>query len=194
MILSTTSWYSRCLAAVVEIGEPFQGLVGGFEVFGLVDLVELLERVPGDFQSGMGSKEPVQMRLVGVCAIIGAAQEGEPGSEQVGLIRGGCAVGWAALELAACQGEPLCEPADNVEPVQHMAGVAQILRDGRPIGAGTVGHDDLHSSTPLRSLVSEEPGQRSFITSGDHRQQLAGVAGGDYGHIAVTAAYRRLVD
>jgi len=73
MILSTTSWYSRCLAAVVEIGEPLQGLVGGFEVFGFVDLVELLERVPGDFQSGMGRKEPIQVGLVSFAEVIGSA-------------------------------------------------------------------------------------------------------------------------
>jgi len=42
-------------AAVVEVGEPFEGLVGGFDVVGFVDLVELLEGVPGDFQSGMGA-------------------------------------------------------------------------------------------------------------------------------------------
>ena len=79
MILSTTSWYSRCLAAVGEVGEPFQRLVGGFEVVGLVDLVELLERVSGDSQSGMGRKDPIQVDLVGFGEMIGPAQQGEPG-------------------------------------------------------------------------------------------------------------------
>ena len=34
------------LAGGVEVSEPSQGLVGPVEVFGLIKLVELLERVP----------------------------------------------------------------------------------------------------------------------------------------------------
>ena len=40
------------LAAGVEVSEPSQGLVGPVEVFGLIQLVELLERVPVGSQDG----------------------------------------------------------------------------------------------------------------------------------------------
>ncbi|MCY4369907.1 MAG: hypothetical protein OXF41_10975 [bacterium] len=54
----------RDFAAVIEIGEPLQRLVGGFEAVGFIDAVELLERSSGDIQSGMGRKEPIQVGLV----------------------------------------------------------------------------------------------------------------------------------
>ena len=51
--MSTTSWYSRCLAGVVEVGEPGERLVGSLEVVGFVELVELLESVPSCFEAGI---------------------------------------------------------------------------------------------------------------------------------------------
>ena len=51
-MVSTISRYSRCLAAVVEVSEPSQRCVGPVEVFGLVDLVELLESIPSRSQPG----------------------------------------------------------------------------------------------------------------------------------------------
>ena len=59
--MSTTSRYSRCLACGVEVGKPSQRLVGSVEVFGFVQPVELLERVPGGTQPWMSVEEPVQM-------------------------------------------------------------------------------------------------------------------------------------
>ena len=56
-------------------------------------------------------------------------------SEQVRLVCRGPLIGVAALQLPPYQGEALSEPADNVEAVQHMAGIGEILRDGSLIGA-----------------------------------------------------------
>ena len=39
-------------------------------------------------------------------------------------------MGVAALYLASYQSESLSEPADNVEPVEHMASSWQVLCDG----------------------------------------------------------------
>ena len=78
----------------------------------------------------MSVEEPVKMLLVGFGEVIGSAQEGEAGSEQVRLERWGTPVRFAALYLSAYQGEALGEPANDVEPVEDMASVGEILRDG----------------------------------------------------------------
>ena len=61
--------------------------------------------------------------------MIGPAQEGEAGSEQVRFERWGTPVGVAALQFSAYQSEALGEPAYDVEPVEHMASVGQVLCD-----------------------------------------------------------------
>ena len=58
-MVSTTSWYSRCLAGVVEVSEPGERLVGSLEVVGFVELVELLESVPSCFEAGVGREQPL---------------------------------------------------------------------------------------------------------------------------------------
>ena len=122
-MVSTTWWYSRCLSGGVEVGEPSERLVGLVEVFGLVELVELLESVGGGVEAGVGVEEGVEVCLVGFGEVVGSAEEGEAGSEQVRLERWGTPVGVAAVCLSSYQGEALGEPADDVEPVEHMAGV-----------------------------------------------------------------------
>ena len=79
----------------------------------------------------MSVEQPVEMLLVGVCEMVGAAQQSETGSEQVRLVCRGPQLGVAALQLPAYQGEALGEPAGDVEPVEHMAGTGKVLRDGR---------------------------------------------------------------
>ena len=62
------------------------------------------------------------------------------------------------------------------------------------VGPGSVGDDYLHLPAPPGSLITEEPGQRPFRATWDHRQHLAAVTGCDHGHITVPAADRRFVD
>ena len=118
------------LSGGVEIGEPSERLVGLIRVVGFVELVELLESVPRGAETWMSVEQPVEMCLVCFGEVVGPAQQGEAGSEQVRLERWWPPVGVAALYLASYQGEALGEPADDVEPVEHMAGVGQILCDG----------------------------------------------------------------
>ena len=122
-MVSTISRYSRCLAAVVEVSEPSQRCVGPVEVFGLVDLVEFLESIPSRSQPRMSVEQPIQMRPVGVCEVVGPAQQSEPGSEQVRFVCWGPLIGGAALYLPTHQSEAFGEPADDVEAVEHVAGV-----------------------------------------------------------------------
>ena len=118
------------LAGGVEVSEPSERLVGLVRVVGFVELVELLKSVPSGSETGMSVEDPVEMCLVGFGEVVGPAQEGEAGSEQVRLERWGPQLRIAALYLASYQGESLGEPAHDVEPVEHMASVGQILRDG----------------------------------------------------------------
>ena len=87
------------LSAAVEVGEPPQRLVGLIEVFGLIQLVELLESVPRGVETGVGVEQPAEVRLVGFGEMISPAQEGEAGSEQVRLECWGTQVGVAAVYL-----------------------------------------------------------------------------------------------
>ena len=81
------------LSGGVEVGEPSEGLVGLVRVVGFVELVELLESVPGGAETGMSVEEAVEMRLVGLAEVVGSAQEGEAGSEQVRFERWGPQLG-----------------------------------------------------------------------------------------------------
>ena len=81
------------LSCGVEVGEPSEGLVGLVEVVGFVELVELLESVPGGAETWMSVEEAVEVRLVGFSEMVGPAQEGEAGSEQVRFKRWGTPVG-----------------------------------------------------------------------------------------------------
>ena len=78
----------------------------------------------------MGVEEPIEMALVGVCEMIGSAQQGEAGSEQVRFVCWWPLIGVAALELSSHQGEALGEPAGDVKTIQHMKSVGKVLRDG----------------------------------------------------------------
>ena len=77
----------------------------------------------------MSVEQPVEMLLVGVCEMVGAAQQSEAGPEQVRFVCRGTPVGVAALQFPAYQGEALGEPAGDVEAVEHMASIRQVLRD-----------------------------------------------------------------
>ena len=71
----------------------------------------------------MSVEQSVEVLLVGFGEMIGPAQEGEAGPEQVRFERWGPPVGVAALYLASYQGEALGEPADDVKAVEHMKSV-----------------------------------------------------------------------
>ena len=125
--------------------------------------------------------------------VVGSAQEGEAGSEQVGLERRRPAIGFSALEFASYEGESFGEPSDYVEAVEDVAGVGQVLVDGGLIGLGSVGDDDLHTPAPAGPLITKEPAQRPFRTSRDHRQHLFGIPTRDHGHIPVMTPDRRFI-
>ena len=118
------------LAGGVEISEPSERLVGLVRVVGFVELVELLKRAfSRGAETGMSVEQSVEVRLVGLAEMVGPAQEGEAGSEQVRFERWGTPVGVAALELSSYEGEALGEPAGDVKAVEHMAGTGKVLRD-----------------------------------------------------------------
>ena len=121
------------LACRVEVGEPSQSCVGSVEVFGLVQLVELLERVPSGAEPGVSLEEAVEMLLVPFCEMIRPPQESEAGSEQVRLERWGPLLGIAALQFPPHEGQAFGEPPCHVKAVQDVAGVGQVLGDGRLI-------------------------------------------------------------
>ena len=77
----------------------------------------------------MSVEQPAEMLLVGVCEMVGAAQQSEAGPEQVRFVCRGPQLGVAALQLPAYQGEALGEPAGDVEAVEHMTSIRQVLRD-----------------------------------------------------------------
>ena len=127
--MSTTSWYSLCLAGVVEVGELGERLVGSLKVVGFVEFVELLESVPSCAEAGVGREQPLEVGLVGFCETVGSSQQGEARSEQVRLERRGPLIRFSALEFSSHQSQAFGEPSDYVEAVQHMTSVGQILRD-----------------------------------------------------------------
>ena len=118
------------LAGRVEVREPSQRCVGSVEVFGLVQPVELLERVPGGAEPGVSVEEPVQMGLVAFAEVVGSAQESEPGSEQVRLICGRPLIWGTALQFPPYQSETFGEPPCHMKAVEDVAGVGQVLADG----------------------------------------------------------------
>ena len=100
----------------------------------------------------------------------------------------------AALDVTADLGEPSGEPSDDMEAVQHVAGVAQVGVDGGLVGLGAVADDDFDSLAPSVALLHQKRRQRSRTAVLDHRQGAAGVAVDDHGHIAVPFAHRGLID
>ena len=56
-MVSTTLWYSRCLAGVVEVSEGGERLVGAFEVVGFIESVEFLESVSSSPQLRVGVEQ-----------------------------------------------------------------------------------------------------------------------------------------
>ena len=62
----------------------------------------------------------------------------------------------SALDVAADLGEPGREPSDDVEAVQHVAGVAEVGVDGGLVGLGAVADDDFDSACTICGLVASE--------------------------------------
>lgn len=119
------------LSCRVEVREPSQRLIRAVEVFGFVQPVELLERVPSGSAPGMSVEQPIQMRLVAVAEMVSSAEEGEAGSEQVRLVYGRSLIRGPALHFPPYQSEAFGEPARHMEAVEDVAGVGQVLGDGR---------------------------------------------------------------
>ena len=92
------------LAGGVQIGEPSQRCVGALDVVGLVDLVELLERVPRGTETWMSLEEPIQVLSVGVAEMVISAQEREAGPEQLRFVCWGPQLWVAALYLPGVPG------------------------------------------------------------------------------------------
>ena len=156
MNVSTVSWYSGQLAVLVEVAEPPEGFEGAVIVVGGVEAVELLEGVPAGFEAGVGVEQLVEAGAVGVGEGVASAQQLEPGSEHLGVEGGLDAFGLSALDVAAHLGEPGREPSDDMEPVQHMAGVAEVGVDGRLVGARSVADDHLDLLAPSVALLHQK--------------------------------------
>ena len=87
--------------------------------------MELLQCLPAGPQAGVGVEEGVEAHPVGVGEGVAASQQREPGLEHFG-VEGGLGAFRAALDVAADLGEPGREPSDDVEAVQHVAGVPEV--------------------------------------------------------------------
>ena len=144
------------VAGGVEVAEPVEGCECAGFVVGEVQAVQLAEGVSGGPQSGVGLEERLELGAFVVSEAIRAAQQHEPRPEHVGVERWRGAFGLAALDVAAHRGQPGGEPADDVEAVQHVAGVAHVALNGGPIRHRTVADDDLHRGAPAVSLRSKK--------------------------------------
>jgi len=118
--------------------------------------VELLEGLPAGFEAGVGVEEPIEAGPVRVGEGVASTQQHEPGSEHLGVEGDGGAVGLSALDVAAHRGEPGTEPSDDMEPVQHVTGVAQVGADGRLVGAGPVADHHLDLPAPAMPLLRQQ--------------------------------------
>ena len=144
------------LAGLVEVAEPPEGFEGAVIVVGGVEAVELLQGLPAGFEAGVGVEQLVEAGAVGVGEGVASAQQREPGTEHLGVEGGLDAFGLAALDVAADLGERGREPSDDVEPVQHMAGVAEVGVDGRLVGPRSVADHDLDALAPSVALLRQE--------------------------------------
>ena len=100
----------------------------------------------------MGVKELVETGAVGFVEGVASAQQRESGPEHFGVQGGLDAWGLAALDVAAHSGEPGCEPSDDMEAVQHVAGVAQVGVAGGLVDPGAVCDGDLDAFAPAPAL------------------------------------------
>ena len=143
------------LAGLIEVAEPSQGFEGAVVVVGEVEAVEFLQGLPAGFEAGVGVEEGVEAGPVGVGEGVAASQQREPGPEYFG-VEGGLGAFRAALDVAADLGEPGREPSDDVEAVQHMAGVSEVGVDGGLVGLGAVADDDFDALAPSVALLHQK--------------------------------------
>ena len=94
------------------------------------------------------------------------------------------------LHVAAHSDQAGLEPSDDLEPVQHMAGVAEPHLDRGLVRRRAVGHHDLHGFAPSMPLGSQKAAQSLGVAVGHHGEHLAGVAVDDHRHVAVPLADR----
>ena len=144
------------VAGLVEVAEPPEGFQGAVIVVGGVEAVELLEGLPAGSKPRVGVEQLVEAGAVGVGEGVATPQQQEPGLEHLGVEGGLDAVGLAALDVAAHLGEPGREPSDDMEPVQHMAGVSEVGVDGRLVGARSVADHHLDLLAPAMSLLHQK--------------------------------------
>ncbi len=153
----------------------------------------MLECVPSGFEPREGVEEPVEAGLFVVVEVVGSIEQQKPGPEQFGAEGGFDAGGFSALQVTTHQRQSVGEPAHDMEPVQHVAGAAEMDLDGAAVGLRSVGDDDLDAATPFRALLDEERRQCRRVAVGHHGQDLAGVAVLEHGDVAVTFTHRGLV-
>ncbi len=111
----------------------------------------------------MSVEQTAEVLSVGVAEMVGAAEEGESGSEQVVLERGGPLLGGTALQFPPYQGESFGEPPSNVEAVEDVASVGQVLGDGRLISLPGIRRLGLHRfQRGLNSFPRISPPQRTY--------------------------------
>ena len=68
-----------------------------------------------------------------------------------------------ALQISAHQRESLGEPSDDMEPIQHVAGVSEVLVDGCLVGLRPVRNNHVDASAPAWPLFDEEPDRAAAL-------------------------------
>ena len=181
-------------AGGVEVGEPVKRFEGAIVVVGEIEAVEFLEGISAGSQLGWVAKS--FSRRAWSCSLRWSARcsRAKRALNRSGVECRFDAGRLAALQISAHQREALGEPANDMEPVQHMAGVTEMGVDGCLVGLRPVRDDHLDAAAPAWPLFDEKPGQRSSVAMLDHGQDLAGVCVDDHRHVAVAFAHRGLID
>ena len=104
---------------------------------GVDDFAEL-----GKLAGGVEIPEPSQR---GECAVVVLGRQ----TRVVGVVAD-------TIGALVHRGEPCCEPADDMEPVQDVAGVGYPGVDGGLICSGPVGDDNFDTPPPSGGLLSEK--------------------------------------
>ena len=106
--------------------------------------MQLAQCVPSSLEPRVGLEDGVEAWPFGGVELVESTHEQEPCPKHVGGKAGLGALG-AARDVATCCCEPGLELSDDVEPVQHLAGVAEPGADHSVVRGGAIGHLNLHS-------------------------------------------------
>ncbi len=122
----------------VEGVEAIQRRHGSVLVLGQVEPVELLQHGPGLAQLGVSGEESLQAGLLSLLQSVRSAQGQEPGAEHRGLEGRLDPLGLSPLDAPAHLHQAGREPANDVEAVNNVGGMAQVGSDGGAVGLRAV--------------------------------------------------------